>query len=135
MRVVIITGSRHWARQPPIAAAIAAADMVMHGGARGADEVADRVARSLSLDRLVMPAHWADAGAAAGPQRNERMAARAAALAAEGHEVQCFAFPLPDSVGTWDCVERMRKHGIPVTVYRHEQWRAAGEDPLEDERG
>lgn len=117
MRVVVITGSRDWRDAGAIYKAVQGADLVMHGGARGADGLAEAAAEYLQIDTLVMRAKWSGKGKSAGPERNERMARKARELIDAGHEVQCFAFPGPRSVGTWDCVRRMRTHGIRTTVY------------------
>jgi hypothetical protein len=117
VKVVVITGSRYWTRPGPITDAIQGADLVIHGCARGADELAGLAAQSEQLDELVFRAHWHDGGKAAGPARNERMALCAQKLRSQGHAVHCCAFPLEDSRGTWDCVRRMREHEVPVTVF------------------
>ena len=125
MRVVVITGSRKWSERWPIARVIQGthllrptpANLVIHGDAPGADAVAHAVALDVEIDVLTVPAHWRTLGKAAGPARNERLLHWAYALRGQGHDVRCYAFPLRGSRGTWDCVERMRKHDVPVTVY------------------
>jgi hypothetical protein len=57
-------------------------------------------------------AAWKQYGRAAGPKRNQLMVDLGA--------TRMVAFPIGDdtqSRGTWDCIRRARKAGIPVTVY------------------
>jgi hypothetical protein len=126
MRVVVITGSRKWSDRWPIARVIGgthltrhtAANLVIHGGAKGADAIAHAVALDYEIEVLTVPARWNAIGKdKAGPARNERMLRWAFMLASQGHDVHCYAFPLSGSRGTWDCVQRMRKHGVPTTVH------------------
>jgi len=124
MRVVVITGSRYWTHQRPIQDAVQGADLVMHGCARGADQIAGMAAQYLQIDELVFRARWKPDGKAAGPRRNERMAAWAAHLRDGGHDVRCYAFPLRESVGTVDCIARMRVHGILTTVFGESEGRS-----------
>lgn len=130
MRVVVITGSREWTDRGPIARVIRGlhlsqpveANLVIHGGCSGADAIAHDVARGLETEVLTVPARWKAIGRRyAGPARNERMLRWAYMLACQGHDVECFAFPLPGSRGTCDCVRRMRAHGIRTTVYGSEE--------------
>jgi hypothetical protein len=126
MRVVVITGSRDWQDREPIERVLEGAQMVVHGWASGADSIAHEIATARGIERRpfrVPAGRWRAIGDRAGPERNERMARYAAQLIAEGHDVRCYAFPLPSSRGTWDCASRMRKHGVLVTVYGHEQER------------
>lgn len=117
MNIVVITGSRNWPSLPPIRKVVRGANLVLHGGATGADEIADKVAGKLGIVTLRFPAAWNAEGKAAGPARNERMAVWAEKFMLNGHNVRCYAFPLSESIGTHDCVKRMRAHGIPTTVY------------------
>lgn len=53
---------------------------VIHGAARGADELAHAAATSRGLDIEQFPADWQTLGKAAGPERNRRMLASGADL-------------------------------------------------------
>lgn len=60
----------------------------------------------------VRRADWKQHGRAAGPKRNQLMVDLGA--------TRMCAFPIGDdtqSRGTWDCIRRARKAGIPVTIY------------------
>lgn len=116
---VLITGSRGWVELAPIRQAfvwvmerhgLSAADItVVHGGARGADLTAAQIADVLGMRTEAWPADWKTHGRKAGPMRNAEMVAAGADV--------CLAFPLPDSVGTHDCIRRARAAGIPTYVY------------------
>lgn len=71
--------------------------VVIHGGAKGADWLAGKVAESLGLEVSVYPADWATHGKAAGPLRNEEMA-----------KVADICIALPGGRGTEDMKNRMR---------------------------
>jgi hypothetical protein len=85
---------------------------VVHGGAPGADTLADQIAVSRGWPTPeVHAADWDGLGRRAGPARNQRMVERGADV--------CLAFPMAGSRGTWDCVRRAREAQIPVKVYTH----------------
>lgn len=108
---VLVTGGRDWddealvewrfRRLPP-------RSLVVHGGARGLDRIADAVARRLGHSVERHPADWTAHGRAAGIIRNAEMVALGAG--------ECLAFPGPASRGTWDCVDRAYAAGIFVEV-------------------
>lgn len=81
---------------------------LIHGDARGLDRIAAHEARQLGMDIETYPADWARWGRRAGAIRNEQMVASRADL--------CLAFPLPSSRGTFDCIRRAERAGIPVRV-------------------
>lgn len=53
---------------------------------------------------------------AAGPLRNGAIAVAAREALATG-EVRCHAFPLSDSVGTFDCIRQLQAAGLAVEVH------------------
>ncbi len=61
-------------------------DVVIHGAARGADELADLWAQESGKPVMAFPADWTTHGRAAGPIRNKRMLV-------EGKPDVVFAFP------------------------------------------
>lgn len=75
----------------------------------GADLIADAFWRAQGFPVQKMPADFAGLGRKAGPLRNQQMIELGGYLAA-------FAFPLPGSKGTVDCIDRIRKAGIPLTI-------------------
>jgi len=79
-------------------------DVVVHGGAPGADTMADRWARRNRRDLIVVPALWDSFEKGAGFRRNAIIAALPLRL--------LIAFP--GGTGTADMVERARSKGIPI---------------------
>ncbi len=110
---ILVTGSRTWQRRDVIHAALRVApagSTVVHGAARGADTIADTVAKSLGLHVEDYPADWKRYGKAAGPIRNSAMVKLGANV--------CLAFSYdPERGGTGDCVRKARRAGIPVFVF------------------
>jgi len=80
-------------------------DVLIEGGATGADARAAEWARTMKVDTLTYPADWANNGRSAGPLRNQRMID-------EGKPDLVVAFP--GGKGTADMVRRAEKAGIPV---------------------
>lgn len=118
MRKVIVTGSREFSRVPVIWNALAEVDpqLIIHGGARGADSWADEWAHREERDTHVFRPKWKTGygtNKAAGHFRNQRML--------EAYPgVLVLAFITPVSRGTWDCITRARVLGHQVIV-RDEQ--------------
>lgn len=81
--------------------------VVIHGCARGADEMAEKWARQADVDFLRFYADWEKDGRAAGPIRNARMLT-------EGRPDLVIAFP--GGKGTADMISRARKAGVKVMV-------------------
>jgi hypothetical protein len=113
---VVVTGSRFWTDVESIRRALEALpphSIVIHGGSRGADTIAARIARSLGHDIEKFPASWA-LGPKAGPLRNARMINRLDELRADGYRCFVLAFPHPTSTGTPDCMSKARRAGFRV---------------------
>ena len=108
---VLFSGSRHWDRVAPVRAVISSiprGSTAIHGGAKGLDSLAGRLAQEKGLAVEVYEADWSR-GRKAGPERNQEMVDAGADIV--------YAFPVEGSRGTWDLVKRARKAGIPVQVY------------------
>ena len=88
-------------------------DVIVHGGARGADALAGDIAgRVMGHAVEVHPADWHKHGKSAGPIRNQEMLDKG-----RPHEVWAFVSkPLVDSRGTADMVKRARAAGVPTRV-------------------
>jgi hypothetical protein len=82
-------------------------DIVICGGARGADQLASIWAGRNNVPRYTFLAEWDKYGAAAGPMRNQKMIDK-------GKPDMVLAFP--GGKGTADMVRRAKAAGIPVTV-------------------
>lgn len=78
---------------------------IIHGGARGADEMAARWAKLADVPVAVVKADWQRHGKAAGPLRNQEMLDR-------HHPDQVIAFP--GGRGTADMVRRAKAAGLKV---------------------
>lgn len=114
---ILVTGSRDWTDWRALTDALIETGgstmnpdvTVVHGGARGADMMADEIAETRGWLREPHPADWGRYGKAAGPIRNQEMVDAGADV--------CLAFYLPGlpCKGTSDCDRRAVKAGIPVT--------------------
>lgn len=147
MTHVLVTGSRHAtdAHHDVIFGALKTINntypgphTLIHGGAKGVDRIADRIAAGGGWRIRAIPADW-DARCvetctpghrkprqgggtycpAVGNYRNTKLVA---AVAPHLPDAVGLAFPLPASKGTWDCVRQMKAAGIPVTIHPLEQW-------------
>ena len=115
---VLVTGSRHWTNAALIReelALLSPGSIVIHGGARGADAIADAIAKELGLTVREYRADWLEHGLAAGPMRNSDM------LRAEHDECDVkvdyvLAFTKPDtkSPGTADMKRKAFGKGIRI---------------------
>ena len=110
---VLICGSRTWTEWDPIWARmeqLPADTIVVHGGARGVDKIADYIAGRLKLERRQYLAQWGKYGKAAGVIRNRQMIE-------EEQPDLVIAYWNGTSRGTKDTIDLARKHKIPVEVY------------------
>lgn len=82
-------------------------DLVITGGARGADTLADEWAQRRGKARAIFPANWDGEGKSAGHRRNARMLE-----IGKPHRVIAFR----GGTGTHNMIERARKHGIRVDI-------------------
>ena len=116
LMIVLVTGSRDWINRGVVEAQFEALqpDLVIHGDCKGLDWIADAVAASNGINRLKVPANWNKHGNAAGSARNHFMVDLFLEVA---HIDVCLGFPLPQSVGTWDCINYARSRGIATLVF------------------
>lgn len=94
--------------------------VLIHGAARGVDQLAAKLARANTRgwDVLSMPAQWDEHGDEAGSRRNGAMLAVLTQLCTVGYVPHVLAFPGPDSRGTWDFINKARRCGFAVGIYR-----------------
>lgn len=120
---ILVTGSRDWTDREALEGALAEVcrqasprlSVLIHGDARGADQMAAAYAEcDWGIRPLAMPAPWGDYGKRAGVMRNAWMVDLLVNLRACGYECHVIAFPLPTSVGTYDCIRRARGRGFEV---------------------
>ena len=113
---VIVTGSRHWSDEDPIADALRRLRgkhgdqlLVVHGDCRtGADRIARELCRALDIRQERHPADWDRHGRAAGPIRNRAMVAQGADLV--------LAYVEGESRGTRGLIALAELAGIEVRV-------------------
>lgn len=122
---ILVTGSRDWPDPTAVWAALelaivqsaATEVVVVHGGAKGADQHAGLfvkahrrqfAAQGTTLIEEVHPADWVNLGKRAGYVRNAQMVALGAEL--------CLAFNFNSSRGTTMCTKLAEDAGIPVEV-------------------
>jgi hypothetical protein len=119
---ILVTGSREWTDKAVLEAALMSylrqhpgpphEDVIVHGGARGADSLAHAFAErwNIRVERYsVTSEDWRRYGKSAGHRRNARMVALGADV--------CMAFPIGKSAGTRGCMALAKRAGIPVVVH------------------
>lgn len=123
VRRILITGSRDWQDRTKVWNALNqelqqfGAVTIVHGGARGADDIADRWAWGMAQAGYAVMvekhmADWDGLGKRAGVVRNQIMVDAGADV--------CHAFPLNESVGTRHCMARAMAAGISVVNHGYE---------------
>lgn len=114
---ILLTGSRYWQDIGLINMGLSLAwyklgvdpkTILVHGACHlgGADTIAARIWEGWGLPVEPHPAKRDSQGRLLGPQRNQEMVNLGADL--------CLAFPLDNSRGTFDCMRRATRAGIPV---------------------
>lgn len=111
---LLVCGDRDWTDREAIRRELVVLPLdtvVIHGAARGADQIANDAALVLGLRVVAFPADWKRYGRAAGVIRNQQMLD-------EGEPDRVYAFHdhINESRGTLDMVTRARRAGIPTTV-------------------
>jgi hypothetical protein len=114
---ILVTGSRDWDQWDTIVNAIewVSKDVsfdqvtVVHGGAHGADSMADEIARGSGVKVEIHYADWKWHGARAGLIRNQEMVDAGADV--------CLAFIKNNSRGASHCANAAERAGIPVRRY------------------
>lgn len=107
---VLICGGRNFSDESIIATVIRALspdDIVIHGGAKGADLLADSFARASGIHTARVDALWGIHGPGAGPIRNGIMLTRL-------NPDVVIAFP--GGRGTKDCIKQAEKLAIAVVM-------------------
>lgn len=113
-RTVIVTGGRAYSDAKRVEAVLSELDeaerieLLVHGGARGADSLARIWASGLGIQTREVGVHgrdWLHMGNNAGPIRNARMLS-------EHPDALVVAFP--GGKGTADCVRKARERGMEV---------------------
>ena len=113
MKRILICGSRDWTSHNTIKSVLSNYSkeiIVITGGCRGADTIAENVAKNLGMTVQVFNADWKKYGPSAGPIRNQKMLEEKPDLVIAFHE------NLDNSKGTKDMVNRARKAGIEIMI-------------------
>lgn len=111
MRRVLVCGGRDYSDVATLNRALSEEhakdpfDVLIHGGAAGADRLAGIWAKAMKVHCCVYVADWRNHGPSAGPRRNARMLV-------EGQPDVVIAFP--GGRGTDDMVGRARVLGVPI---------------------
>ncbi len=129
MKIGVITGGRDW----PFSHTKAiqrwmdsqSLDALIVGDCpSGVDAIARRRADDVKLPLIsdvpgdtAFVAEWSRYGKKAGPRRNTRMARAAEVRRGLGDTIVCAAFPMPGSIGTWDCVAKLEARGFHVEYF------------------
>ncbi|CAM4332213.1 DUF2493 domain-containing protein [Nocardia ninae] len=120
---ILFTGSRRWTDYDLLKRVLVSVwtqlgcppDLeLVHGGARGADRMAAAIWSGLGLPVRTVPADWDRYGKPAGVIRNQQMVDL-------GGYVHAVAALLPGSRGTHDCVRRIERAAIPLTIATGDQ--------------
>jgi hypothetical protein len=112
---VLVCGSRSWGLIEPIRQRLSVlpeGSEIIHGGAGGADERAQVIARELGIDQKVYWPNWSRYGNAAGPIRNIAMLDEDPDLV--------IAFWDGVSRGTMNTIVEAEKRGIPTEIIRRD---------------
>ena len=114
---ILVTGSRDWYNKAVIRNALSSVltkegeqVTVVHGGARGADYLAQECAHALGYIAERHDADWEKYGKRAGYIRNKEMVDAGADI--------CLAFIKNESKGATMCAALAEQAGIPVEYYR-----------------
>ncbi len=116
---LLICGSRDWTNKELIKKEILEIlqsqpiEVVIHGGCRGADWMAGKVAKELNIPVEEYLADWQTHGKSAGPKRNQKMLD-------DGKPTFVVAFhdDIDESKGTKDMVTRAKKANVPFKVVK-----------------
>ncbi len=105
-----VVGSREYTDYERVRKAIESfphVKIIVSGGAKGADTLAERAASELGLEFEVFRADWKRYGQGAGPMRNTKIVENSDAV---------LAFILPGSRGTLDTLKKATKRGLRLWV-------------------
>lgn len=136
MKVVVITGSRHWDNRAAIERVMIGAEclivgdcpdqrgprLIKQGAAiRSADAIATLIAKEWDIIAVVCEADWEKYGRAAGPRRNRVIAQEAVKARDAELDVECHAFFWDGnpSSGTADCTRALESAGFTVVKWMY----------------
>jgi len=82
-------------------------DFIVSGGARGADHLAELFAKEHNIETIIFKADWNTLGKKAGILRNTDIV---------NESTHMIAFPIKESIGTWDSIRKATKKKIPLEI-------------------
>jgi hypothetical protein len=112
--IVLVCGSRDWTDIDIVykrLQSLPSSTTIVHGGCRGADMIADSVAKKLGLNIKCFPAEWNKHGKSAGPKRNQKMIDET-----NPELVIAFHQDIESSRGTKDMINRAKLHQINFEI-------------------
>lgn len=118
---ILISGDRDWTDEEAIRDGLEQLtpdrnhyqDIIIEGGARGADRLSKKVGEELGFYVKEMSADWDKYGRSAGPIRNRGM------LSKMPRYVLAFHDDIEHSKGTKDCINEALRRGFLVFLYTH----------------
>jgi len=114
--MVVVCGDRLWNDEKTIETRLNLLNpqehVIVTGGCRGADTIANTVAKKLKFMTVVIDADWKQFGRSAGPIRNRKM------LSMNPDLVLAFHNDFDNSKGTRDCVTEAKRRKIPVEIIK-----------------
>lgn len=126
--IVIVTGSREWTSESTIKYWLLQfknIKLVIHGSARGADLLAEKVCKQLQIPYLGVPAKWHKYKKSAGPIRNKAECVWVELINNniayggynfEGVQVLAFHLNINLSKGTKDMITQCKNNCYPVSI-------------------
>lgn len=81
--------------------------MIVSGGAKGADALAERFASKYNIKTVIFKAEWNLYGKSAGPRRNTEII---------NFADEVVAFPSSDSIGTYDSIDKAELACKPLHI-------------------
>lgn len=115
---VLVCGDRHWTDGKVIHATLdhihaeKRIDLVIEGGARGADRIGRRWAVDTGVNFIVYEANWYKYGRAAGPIRNTQML-----VEGKPDLVVAFHNDIEKSRGTANMLKQAKKAGVKTILF------------------
>lgn len=135
---VLVCGDRNWTNKDQmriVLKTIRDLELIIEGGARGADKLAGEIALELGIPVRELPADWDKYGRAAGPIRNKQM------LNERPDLVLAFHDNIAESRGTRNMLELAKGAGVPTRLctsdsssagigFRDKQYKPPGYDSV-----
>ena len=118
MKIVCVTGSREYRDQTRLFQVLDThhPQLIVHGGARGADTLAELYGTHHRIPTKVFRADWDTYGKSAGHLRNIEMGNALIIARKKGHQITVVAFPIGESRGTRHMMKIARARNFDLHV-------------------